>query len=138
MTASDVVSSARKSLGRMGYLDAVEGKEIFNSFGNRVVEHVTATGKALAIKVKPPRAMDRSEGDMMHYAATHGVLAPRVRGVYDIVGAKGPLARVLISEMVPGEPLADVWEDLDEAQKADQIRFDPWGLFAAQNSCAGW
>ncbi|KAK1763750.1 hypothetical protein QBC33DRAFT_580912 [Phialemonium atrogriseum] len=79
------------------YPDAAHGKEIYNFFGNRVLEHTTLTGAILAIKVKPPTALDRSEADMMQYAATNHVLAPNVRGVYDIVTTK-PIARVLVSE----------------------------------------
>lgn len=99
------------------YPDAAHGKEIYNFFGNRVLEHTTPTGAILAIKVKPPTALDRSEADMMQYAATNHVLAPNVRGVYDIVTTK-PIARVLVSERVPGVPLADIWTDLTDAEKS--------------------
>lgn len=104
------------SLRPMTYADAVHGKEIYNFFGNRVLGHTTSTGAVLAIKVKPPEAMDRSEGDMMHYAATKGILAPSVRGVYDIVTSK-PIARVLISERVLGVSLDEAWPDLTDFQK---------------------
>ena len=121
---TDLTTPELPSLRRMDYVDAVQGRDIYYFFGNRVVEHVTAAGNALAIKILPTDSLDRSEGDMMHYAATHGILAPRVRGVYDIVTTK-PLARVLVSELVPGVPLVNVWVDLNEAQKAnikDQLR----------------
>ena len=54
----------------------------------------------------------------MHYGAENDVLAPRVRGVYDIIVEK-PFATVLASECVPGVvpgvmpgvmPV-DVWDD---------------------------
>ncbi|KAM5353706.1 hypothetical protein ACJ41O_000356 [Fusarium nematophilum] len=112
------------SLRRMTYADATHGKEIYNFFGNRVLEHATSAGVLLAIKVKPPDAMDRTEGDMMGYAALNGILAPKVPGVYDITTSR-PLARVMVSERVPGVPLAEVWEDLTDAQKSsikDQLR----------------
>ncbi|KAI8945748.1 kinase-like domain-containing protein [Xylaria longipes] len=115
---TDPAASGLPSIRRMTYVDAVQGKDIYNFFGNRVVEHVTPAGDVLAIKVKPPDALDRSEGDMMQYAASHGILAPRVRGVYDIIASR-PIARVLVSELVQGAPLADIWEDLDDAQKSD-------------------
>jgi hypothetical protein len=50
---------------------------------------------------------------MMHYAATHGVLAPKVRCVYDVV-TKRSLARVLVSDRVPGVALSGVWKDLSD------------------------
>ncbi|AEO71913.1 a1b06420-3d77-47e5-895c-ec42ad4299af [Thermothielavioides terrestris] len=118
------LSSVRSALRHMSYLNAGEGKEIHNFFGNRVLEHTTSTGAVLAIKVKPPEGLDRSEGDMMHYAATHGVLAPKVQGVYDII-TKKLLARAIVSELVRGVPLVDVWMELSDAQKSsikDQLR----------------
>ncbi|KAL1856422.1 hypothetical protein VTK73DRAFT_8288 [Phialemonium thermophilum] len=98
------------------YVHAVLGNDIYNFFGNRVVEYTTARGDALAIKVKPPDALDRSEGDMMHYASENGILAPRVRGVYDIVTTK-PIARVLVSARVSGVPLSEVWTTLSEPER---------------------
>lgn len=98
----------------MSYTDAVCGTEIYNFYGNRALEHTTATGTVLAIKVKPLSALDPSEADMMQYAATKGILAPNIRGVYDIVTTK-PIARVHVSERVPGVPLADVWLDMEYA-----------------------
>ncbi|KAJ3538561.1 hypothetical protein NM208_g5861 [Fusarium decemcellulare] len=112
------------SLRKMSYLDAAYGKEIYNFFGNRVLEHTTSTGVVLAIKVKPLEGMDRSEGDMMQYAATNGILAPNVRGVYEVVTSE-PIARVLVSERVPGESLDGVWPNLTEIQRSsikDQLR----------------
>jgi aminoglycoside phosphotransferase len=113
----DELSSLRQTLREMGFPDAAEGKEIYNYFGNRVLEHTTSTGAVLAVKVKPPNAMDRSEADMMQYAATNSILAPKVRGVYDII-TKKPIARVMVSERVPGVPLADVWLTLSAADQS--------------------
>ncbi len=100
-------------------LHAIQGKNINNFLGGRVVEHTTLTGQILAIKAHS--GITRSEGDMMHYAATHGVLAPRVRAVYDILiaGSGGPpLSRAMVSERVPGVPLADVWLTMSAADQA--------------------
>lgn len=96
---------------------------IFDFFENRVLEHATSDGHVLAVKLKSVEGLD-SEGDMMHYAATHGVLAPQVRGVYDVV-TKRPLARVLVSDRVAGVALSDVWKDLNHDQRAsitEQLR----------------
>ncbi|KAI0143097.1 kinase-like domain-containing protein [Xylariaceae sp. FL1272] len=106
------------SLRRMGYVDAVQGEDVYNYWGNRVVKHVTKSGRVLALKVKPVKSMDRSEGDMMHHAATNGVLAPRVRCIYDVI-AREPLARVMISEFVEGEPLDQAWDGLSDEQKSN-------------------
>lgn len=108
---------------RMSYVDAVIGHEIHNFWGGKVVEHTTAAGKMLALKVKPRTALSRSEADLMHYASTHGVLAPRVFGVYDV--ETKPRARVMVSERVPGVPLVDIWEKATKAEQAsykDQLR----------------
>ncbi|KLP14639.1 uncharacterized protein LW94_8072 [Fusarium fujikuroi] len=106
------------------YLDAVVGKEIHNYWGNRVLEHTNSHGEVLALKVSNPDGIDRAQADMMHYAATHGVLAPKVRGVYDVI-TRRPIARVMISERVPGVPLVDVWQNMSQAEQAsikEQLR----------------
>lgn len=108
---------------KMSYHDAVIGKEIHNFWGGKVIEHTTATGAVLALKVMPRSMINRSEGDLMHYAATHGVLAPQVSGIYDV--QTKPRARVMVSERVPGVPLADIWQAATEAEQAgykDQLR----------------
>ncbi|RNJ60741.1 hypothetical protein D7B24_006812 [Verticillium nonalfalfae] len=105
-----------RSLRHMSYTDAIRGAEIYNFYQNCVLEQTTETDTVLAIKVKPLGALDPSEANMMQYTARNGILAPNVRGVYDIVTAK-PIARVLVSERVPGAPLADVWLDMNDAEK---------------------
>jgi hypothetical protein len=37
------------TLGDMRYTDAVQGKEIYNFFGGRVIEHITSKGDGLAL-----------------------------------------------------------------------------------------
>ncbi|KAK0665417.1 kinase-like domain-containing protein [Cercophora samala] len=105
------------SLKRMGYVDAVQGHEIYNFFGNRVISTTTPSGIPLAVKVKPPQSFDRSEAEMMQYAASNGVLAPNVRGVYDIITHR-PLARVMVSELVPGVSLDEVWHGLTAGEQS--------------------
>lgn len=109
---------------KFSYLDAVIGKEIHNFWGNRVLEHINSKGKLLALKVSSPDGLDCSQGDMMSYAAEHGVLAPKVFGTYDIV-TKKPIARVMVSERVPGIPLVDIWRDMsqhDQTSIKEQLR----------------
>lgn len=72
----------------------------------------------------------------MHYAATHGIRAPKVLGHYDVVTSepKKPIAAVMVSERVPGVPLVDVWLHLSEAQQTsikDQLRTE----LARMRSC---
>ncbi|KAK4201361.1 putative phosphotransferase [Triangularia verruculosa] len=104
-------------LSRMRYPDAVQGKELYNFFGNRVIETTTPSGVVLAVKVKPPQSFHRSEAEMMQYAASNGVLAPNVRGVYDII-THMPLARVMVSELVPGVSLDQIWHDMTDAEQS--------------------
>lgn len=110
-------------LSRMRHPDAATGRELYNFFGGRVREHTTADGAILAIKVNT--VTDRSEPAMMHYAATHGIRAPRVCGIYDVVAHTRHLARAMVSERVPGVPLAEVWLGMGEAERAvvkEQLR----------------
>lgn len=108
------------------YQDAIIGTEIHNYFGNRVLEYTTSKGDTLALKVNTPDGIDRAEGEMANLAATNGILAPKCRGVYDIHGhRKRPVARVMVSERIPGVPLAGVWRDLSESEQSaikDQLR----------------
>ncbi|GIZ43218.1 hypothetical protein CKM354_000645200 [Cercospora kikuchii] len=112
----------------MDYPDALipEASEIYEYFGRRVIEHITNSGRNLAIKLMlPPDGNDyddnRSEAAMMHYAATHGVQAPKVLGVYDIVTTcpDKPIAVAMVSERVPGTRLSDLWESLDKPTQQD-------------------
>lgn len=121
----DDIAVRQLALRQMSYPDAlVQGKDVYEYFGRRVIEHTTASGRTLAIKLMSltcHSAFDanRSEAAMMHYAATHGVRAPKVYGVYDIVTTrpKEPIAVAMVSEKMPGERLADVWQNLDEPTK---------------------
>ncbi|ROW05718.1 hypothetical protein VMCG_05162 [Cytospora schulzeri] len=117
----------RDRLDRMRYLQAVDGKEIYNFFGGIVLEKHNSAGVLIAVKVRPPGGIQRSEADMMHHAATNGVRAPKVFGFYEIVTTKPgrPIAVAIVSERVPGVPLADVWLDLSKAEKSsvkEQLR----------------
>jgi aminoglycoside phosphotransferase len=108
---------------KMPYTDAVIGHELHNFFGGKVIEHVTAAGEVLALKVKTRSGLHRSEADLMHYAASHGVLAPKVRGVYDV--QTKPTARVMVSERVPGVPLVQIWQTASKSERAsykEQLR----------------
>lgn len=65
------------------------GDEIYRFFGQRVMKHKTPSGETIAIKIlapdrQNPKGSNRTEGDVMHYAATNGVLAPKVHRFYDI------------------------------------------------------
>lgn len=108
---------------RMPYSDAVVGHELHNFWGAKVIEHTTACGRILALKVNTRSVLHRSEADLMQYAATHGVLSPRIYGVYDV--QTKPRARVMVSDRIPGVPLVDIWETATKAEQAsykDQLR----------------
>lgn len=104
--------------------NAVQGEELYSFFGNRVFEHTSPTGAVRVLKVRSRKDLDRSEGDTMQYASTHGILAPRVYGVYGIKTTY-TIATVLVSDRVPGVPLVDAWPGLSDAEKGsvkDQLR----------------
>lgn len=98
------------------FAHAVVGKEIFNFFGNRVVEYTTSSGAERVIKVRPPQHLSRSEGDTMNYAASHNILAPRVYGTYS-VKTTHTIAMVLSSDRAPGIPLAEAWPAYSDTEK---------------------
>lgn len=99
-------------LKHMRFPDAVHGREIHNFMGGRVIEHTTSTGTILAIKATG--SVTAAEAEMAQFAATHGVLAPQVRGFYEVKTTRR-LARVMVSDRVPGVPLDEVWWRFDEA-----------------------
>lgn len=67
------------------YENAIHGRELYNYFGNRVVESKTTNGQLVAVKVKPLGGFVKSEADMMNYASQQqGILEPRVLGCYDV------------------------------------------------------
>lgn len=71
---------------------------------------------------------------MMRYAATHGILAPRVRGIYDIMNPE-VVYTVVVSERVPGVSLDTVWQDMSEAEHAD-IKRQLEEQFAKMRNCS--
>ncbi|EFY91123.1 Phosphotransferase family protein [Metarhizium acridum CQMa 102] len=122
----------------ISYPDAVDKNlpELYYFMGIRVLEHTTSNGDVLALKVKSHDSLARSEADMMQFAATHGILAPKVRGCYDIVTMKPqrPLARVLVAERVPGESLDTVWDELSKLER-ESIKKQLREQFALMRSC---
>lgn len=97
--------SKSKSPYKFSYTDAIQGKELYNYFGNRVLESRTSSGRVVAVKVKPVRGFARSEADMMHYASQQpGILAPHVLGCYDV----DPGITVTVFDLVKGQSLDTV------------------------------
>ncbi|KAI9149934.1 hypothetical protein HJFPF1_09680 [Paramyrothecium foliicola] len=113
--------------------NAVIGKEIYYFCGNRVLEHVTSKGELRALKVRSRKGLKRTEGDLMQHAATHGILAPRVYGVYG-VKTSYTLATVLVSDRVPGSPLVDVWQTLEKNEK-ESVKQQLREQFSRMRSC---
>lgn len=88
---------------------------------NSVYEHKTSNGTSLALKIRTADRYPRSNAEMMHYAATHGILAPKVRGIYDVQGKHGTL-RVVVSEKVPGQTIDEVWQTMSTSEQDDVKR----------------
>ncbi|KAK4097465.1 hypothetical protein N658DRAFT_518588 [Parathielavia hyrcaniae] len=116
----------RAVLSELVDIRAVQGHVLYRFLGSGCVfEHTTSKGDVLAIKHISTAKRHLNEGDMMQYAATHSVLAPRVRGVYEVMVGGDCLSRVMVSDRVPGVPLVDVWQQMtaaDQAAVKDQLR----------------
>lgn len=124
MEAPDWLQAEMASPGYIRFTETKEVistdlKEIYSFMGGReILEHTTKDGTKLALKVRPLWAYKRSDAEMMHYAATHGILAPRVRGIYDIMNTE-PVHLVVVSERVSGVSLETVWQDMSQAEQTD-------------------
>ncbi|KAH8761195.1 kinase-like domain-containing protein [Diaporthe sp. PMI_573] len=104
------------------------GDEIYAYFGRRVIRHKTPAGEPIAIKLmapdrENPRGSNRTEADMMQHAAANGVLAPKVRALYDIYtdDPDRPAGCAVLSDLVAGEPLSDAWDGLSSADRAGVV-----------------
>lgn len=101
--------------------------DVHQFYGDRVLKHDTTSGDRLAIKFEPlSAALDdglQTEAEMMHYAATHGVLAPKVRAVYNIhqTYPTKPSASVMVSDRLPGQRLSEVWAELSDEERKSII-----------------
>ncbi|KAI1977057.1 hypothetical protein LOZ53_002476 [Ophidiomyces ophidiicola] len=93
---------------------AVQGRDLYNFHGNRVVESQTTAGQLVAVKVKPTAYFARSEAEMMHFASQQpGLLAPRVIGCYDIP----PRITTTVTNILAGESLDKVWPSMTKEQQ---------------------
>lgn len=102
------------SKSKSRYIDAVQGRDLYNYFGNRVVESKTSGGKLVAVKVKPLGGFARSETDMMDYASRQpGILATHVLGCYDVD------SRIIatVTDVIPGDSLDKAWHTLSKEQQ---------------------
>lgn len=108
--------------------DPASHDESHQFYGDRVLKHNTPAGENIAIKFKRSHADFEDDGiqteaDMMHYVATHGVLAPKVHAVYDIhtVSSTRPSASAMVSERLPGDRLSEVWADLSDEGRSSIV-----------------
>lgn len=108
--------------------DPASHDECHQFYGDRVLKHDTPSGTKIAIKFKRSLVNSEEDGiqteaDMMHYAATHGVLAPKVRAVYNIhtVSSTRPSASAMVSERLPGDRLSEVWADLSDKERSSIV-----------------
>lgn len=104
---------------RIREADVASHDDSHQFYGDSVLKHDTPTGDKLVIKFKRLHAYSdedsiQTEADMMHYAATHGVLAPEVRAVYNIhtTSSTRPVASAMVSDRLPGDRLSEVWAGL--------------------------
>ncbi|GES61250.1 phosphotransferase family protein [Aspergillus terreus] len=72
------------------YWDIIQGHELYNFYGNRVLESRSTNGRLVAVKVKPKYAFKRSEAQMMQMIVT-------------------------VSDRVRGEPLDQVWHTMESS-----------------------
>ena len=100
------------------YRNIIQGTDIYEHHGNRVVESRTTNRKLVAVKIQPKKWFRRSEATMMQYASENGILAPRVLGCYDVK----PNMTVAVTDRVPGESLDKVWHTLTKPQR-ESIQF---------------
>lgn len=108
--------------------DPASHDESHQFYSDRVLKHDTPAGDKIAIKFKRLHADSEDDGiqteaDMMHYAATHDVLAPKVRAVYDIytISSTRPSASAMVSERLPGDRLSEVWTDLSDEGRSSIV-----------------
>jgi hypothetical protein len=131
-TATTEESAQDRELSELAYAihgaEPVCGDDVNPYLGRSVIQHKTPSGDIIAIKLMPPdrdnpKGSNRTEADMMHYAATNGILAPKVRALYDVYrdDPDRPMGCAMLSDFVPGEPLHDVWDGLSEAEKASMV-----------------
>ena len=118
--ADPQVDECFRALSQLSYKDAViGGTELYSSSRSRVTEHTTASGRKIAVKVRSFRSFHHSEADLLEHAGKSGVKVNTYRGYYDIVTLhpEEPIATVLVSDRLPGQPLDRVWENLSTEQR---------------------
>lgn len=101
-------------------LDPIHGREIYNYFGNRVVESRTSEGNLVAVKVKPREIKKaiRLEALMLKYASEQqSLLVPRYRGCYRV----GKYNIVIVTDLVRGVSLDKAWHSMTKEQR-DSIK----------------
>lgn len=95
------------------YRSLIQGRDLYDYMGHRVVESRTTSGNLVAVKKGEKGSFRQSEAEMMQYAHEKGILTPRVLGVYYV--KRGVIA--MVTDRVPGDSLDKVWHTLTEAEK---------------------
>lgn len=85
---------------------AIVADTVLHTFvaGHCVFEHKTSDETSLALKVRSADFYERSDAEMMHYAATHGILAPKVRGIYGTTSSTRRRPELWLAKVCPGRP----------------------------------
>ncbi|GFN10393.1 phosphotransferase family protein [Aspergillus tubingensis] len=95
------------------YRSIIQGTDLYEYMGNRVVESRTTSGNLVAVKVNRKEDYRQSEAEMMQYAHEKRILTPRVRGCYYV--KRGVIATV--TDRVSGDSLDKFWHTLTKSQK---------------------
>jgi hypothetical protein len=135
--ADSEVEECVQALRQMSYKDAViGGTELYSSAMSRVTEHITGSGRKIAVKIRHFGNFLRSEADLVEYADKSGVRVNTCRGYYDIVALDParPIGTVLVSDRLPGEPLDRVWDSLSPEERV-RIKEQLQEQFRAMRSC---
>lgn len=74
-SGADELVALRDKIRRLDYSNMVEGKEIYNYFGGRVLEQTTTTGKVVAVKFRDPGTVDRSEAEMSKWLSSYNLIS---------------------------------------------------------------
>ncbi|KAL4961120.1 uncharacterized protein BDV14DRAFT_204118 [Aspergillus stella-maris] len=108
-----IEKSSKKKKWMPTYLNAIEGEELYNYMGNRVVLSHTTNDTPVTGKHKSVGAFVRLEAEMMRSTSQQGILAPRILGCYDV----DPEVIATVTDVVPGQSLDKAWPSLTKQQK---------------------
>jgi aminoglycoside phosphotransferase len=96
--------------------DPFHGRELYNYFGNRVIESKTTSGDIVAVKVKPraiEKAIRRESRMIKHVSEQPHLQVPHYRGCYRV----GKHHIVIVTDLLQGTSLDKVWHKMNKKQQ---------------------